>query len=596
MNPIIASIPALALCLLGPAVAQVSPNGPAISPFRGMRAVESGLEVQIHDDTWYALESVHGVDTATLLRESRRLCGGAWWKRVTEDLPALLDAMGHPAGREVDLQLRDLGNGELVELAAVPMTGENRRRLWQANGRGAAPAPDVAQPAEELAAGDALADLDELRSLLDSRYSYRELRKLDLDALFRAARGRLGDGAAGRDALAREVDAILRACGDGHSRLADGQLPASACWLPFLVQRVAGGHVAFWPDRSELLDAERPFVAAIDGHALERWLAAARARATQGSATMVERDAERLLRELGTLRADLGLRAGKRVAVRLRGAGAERELLLEVAAVKPVYGAWPRTESRLLDGNVGYLRLPSMRSEPEFLDGIDAAMQSFRGARALVVDVRGNGGGSRDALRRLFPYFLGPDDPPVVANVAAVLLSTCGRADPASLLADRGLHLADWQGWTDAQRAAITQFARGFAPEWQPPKGRFSPWHFLVLGRTDNPAAFHYTGPVLLLIDAGCFSATDVFVAALRTRPQVKLVGTATSGGSGRARPYRLPRSGIALQLSSMASFRPDGRLFDGNGIEPDVRCEPAPADLVSTSDAVLEAALKLAK
>jgi C-terminal processing protease CtpA/Prc len=118
----------------------------------------------------------------------------------------------------------------------------------------------------------------------------------------------------------------------------------------------------------------------------------------------------------------------------------------------------------------------------------------------------------------------------------------------------------------------------------------------MVLHRADNAAAFHYAAPVVVLIDGGCFSATDVFVAALRTRPQVRLCGTATSGGSGRARTYRLARSGIALQLSSMASFRPDGKLFEGNGIEPDVHCEPAPQDLVSSSDAVLAAAARLVR
>lgn len=56
-------------------------------------------------------------------------------------------------------------------------------------------------------------------------------------------------------------------------------------------------------------------------------------------------------------------------------------------------------------------------------------------------------------------------------------------------------------GWTDAQRAAITSFARGFTPSWKSPAGRFSPWHFLVLDRADNPRAFPYGRPVVVLID-----------------------------------------------------------------------------------------------
>jgi hypothetical protein len=574
---------------------EVARDGPRLSPFRGVRAVKDGLEVQVKDDAWFVLESVAGIDTATLLAASKELCGDNWWKRITEDLPALLAAMDLEVGTTVDLQLREPATGKTLTLSGVPMTEANRRRLLEANkGRRAEDAPETA--ASTLTAANARADLADLRRLLDERFAYRGLEKLDLDALFADAGRRLsGDGAdpIERAQLLREVDRILRALGDGHSRLAPGQLSPGACYLPFLVQRAQGGFAAFAADRSALLDGDHPFVDAIDGVPIERWHTAARARATQGSPALRERDTERGLRELAGLRAELGLPAATEVRVTLRGNGCA-EVALPVARQLPVYGAWPRRETRLLDGNVGYLRLPEMSSDAAFLDGIDAAMTSFRGTRALIVDVRGNGGGSRDALRRLFPYLLAPADAPQVANVAAALLAASEAQGAAAdgLLADRGLWPLEWSGWSDAQRAAITGLLHTFAPEWKLPQGRFSPWHFLVLDRADNAKAFAYVEPVRVLIDGGCFSATDVFVAALRTRPQVRLVGTATSGGSGRARLWRLPRSGIALQLSSMASFRPDGRLFDGRGVEPDVKCEPQPGDLVGKGDAVLDAAL----
>jgi hypothetical protein len=581
---------------------EVARDGPRLSPFGGVRAVKDGLEVQVADDAWFALESLAGIDTATLLARSKELCGHDWWKRITEDLPALLAAMDLEVGTTVDLQLREPATGRTVTLAGVPMTEVNRARLLAANQAGAAPdgAPPEAAPAT-LAVADARTDLADLRRLLDERFAYRELRKLDLDALFADAAHRLsGDrvsddrgAAVERTQLLREVDRILRALGDGHSRLAAGQLPPGSGYLPFLVQRAQGGFVAFRADRSALLDVENPFVDAIDGVPLERWHAAARARATQGSPALRERETERGLRELAELRTELGMQAAPDVRVTLRGNGGA-EVSLAVARRPPVYGPWPRAATRLLADNVGYLRLSEMSGDAAFLDGIDAAMATFRGTRGLIVDVRGNGGGSREALRRLFPYLLAPGDPPQVANVAAALLAA-GRpsgADADGLLADRGLRPLEWRGWSDAQRAAITQFLRAFQPEWKLPQGRFSPWHFLVLDRTDNPKAYPYDKPVRVLIDGGCFSATDVFAAALRTRPQVRLVGTATSGGSGRPLLWRLPRSGIALQLSSMASFRPDGLLFDGRGVEPDVRCEPLPGDFVGKGDAVLDAAL----
>lgn len=85
-----------------------------------------------------------------------------------------------------------------------------------------------------------------------------------------------------------------------------------------------------------------------------------------------------------------------------------------------------------------------------------------------------------------------------------------------------------------------------------------------------------------------------MFAAALGALPNVWLVGEPTGGGSGRARGYVLPKSGVRLQLSSMASFRPDGVLFEGNGVVPDVAVAMQPGDLVGASDTVLQHAVEL--
>ena len=73
---------------------------------------------------------------------------------------------------------------------------------------------------------------------------------------------------------------------------------------------------------------------------------------------------------------------------------------------RDVYGEWPRTHTRELDGGIGYLRVARMESDDEFLDGLRTAMGAFRDTQGLVIDVRGNGGGSRLALKTLLPYFI----------------------------------------------------------------------------------------------------------------------------------------------------------------------------------------------
>jgi C-terminal processing protease CtpA/Prc len=77
--------------------------------------------------------------------------------------------------------------------------------------------------------------------------------------------------------------------------------------------------------------------------------------------------------------------------------------------------------------------------------------------------------------------------------------------------------------------------------------------------------------PVVVLMDEGSFSATDIFLGAMSLAPNVTLMGVPSGGGSGRSRGFDLPNSRLRVILSTMASFRPDGHLYDGVGIAPDV-------------------------
>jgi Peptidase family S41 len=87
---------------------------------------------------------------------------------------------------------------------------------------------------------------------------------------------------------------------------------------------------------------------------------------------------------------------------------------------------------------------------------------------------------------------------------------------------------------------------------------------------------------------AGSFSAADGFLNAFADLPQVTIVGEPNAGGSGATRQFQLPRTRLVIALSSMASFRPNGKLFDGNGIDEDVAVKPAVEDYTADADSVL--------
>ncbi|REJ82157.1 MAG: hypothetical protein DWQ36_21570 [Acidobacteria bacterium] len=232
----------------------------------------------------------------------------------------------------------------------------------------------------------------------------------------------------------------------------------------------------------------------------------------------------------------------------------------------------------------------------ESLHELEMWMLRFRRARALVVDVLGNRGGARQALLRLFSEITPRGGPPRVVNVAAV------RRHPAHgphHLQARFMAPADSETWSPRERRAIRDVATTFDPEVELPPGQFGEWNYLVLSplREFPTAAPATERPVYVLMDEKCFSATDIFLAGLKGLPGVILVGAASSGGSAFAQRIVLsewPR--LEVRLASMASFRADGRLFDGHGVQPDVVVEPAPEDFVSRSDRVLEEALRLAQ
>ena len=218
---------------------------------------------------------------------------------------------------------------------------------------------------------------------------------------------------------------------------------------------------------------------------------------------------------------------------------------------------------------------------------INTWLPRFADTRGLIVDVRGNGGGSRDALMTLFPHLMREES--VVVNVAKYRLAP---EFGENRLASRFLYRAEHPGWTDAEQRVVRAFAASFEPEWNPPEENFSAWHYLVISRGD---AEPYTAPVVVLLDSSGLSATDIFLGALATLPNVTLMGEASSGGSANTEEVRLPNTNLRVKLASMASFRPNGRLYDGRGVEPDIAVQPAPSFfLQGGEDVVLERAVEM--
>jgi carboxyl-terminal processing protease len=195
-----------------------------------------------------------------------------------------------------------------------------------------------------------------------------------------------------------------------------------------------------------------------------------------------------------------------------------------------------------------YIRIPSFDQDVFEREAVEA-IQKADPAQSVVVDVRGNHGGST-------PEKL------------------------VEALMDR-----PYRWWAESTPQSISLFDyRGY---WD--KHVEAYWY----GDVNQPTSSAYKGRVFLLIDGGCFSACEDFVAPFKDNHRAVLVGERTAGSSGQPLSKSLG-DGMWIGLSTKREFFPDGSEFEGVGISPDIEVKSTIEDLRQGSDPVLRRAQEL--
>lgn len=172
-----------------------------------------------------------------------------------------------------------------------------------------------------------------------------------------------------------------------------------------------------------------------------------------------------------------------------------------------------------LEGNVGYLKFDAFEDADLCASTVAAAMTFLAGTRALIIDLRQNGGGQ----------------PKMVALISSYLF-------------DRRTHLNDlWTRHTNATEQFWTRDS--------------------VAGRR-----FGGTKPVYVLTSARTFSGAEEFSYNLKALKRATIVGETTGGGAHPVRGRRIDAH-FTIGVPYARAINPITRTnWESVGVEPDAK------------------------
>ncbi len=255
-------------------------------------------------------------------------------------------------------------------------------------------------------------------------------------------------------------------------------------------------------------------------------------------------------------------------------------------------------------GTFGYIRIFTFNvDDPEAFVLEFIRLAELLPQEGLIIDVRGNGGGhiwaSEGLLQVLTPYEVEPE--PTQFINTPLNLRICERHEQNPV----GIDLGPWVESIEQAIQTGAIYSRGFPIT---PKG-FA-----------NQFGQRYHGPVVLITDARCYSATDIFAAGFSDHDIGVILGIDDNTGAGGANvwthgllsallsvpqpadpdsPYNNLPNGAGMRVSIRRTLRvgqQSGTPLEDLGVTPHKRHHMTKNDLLNGNEDLIGAAAKILK
>ncbi|OCJ08560.1 peptidase S41 [Rhizobium sp. AC27/96] len=364
----------------------------------------------------------------------------------------------------------------------------------------------------------------------------------DFEARYRAYLGE-AIGAENRNAFSLATMRFFASLQNGHTFFEDEALSQQAGPAPFGIKRIDGQWTIVRSRMPELAPGE--VVTMVDHKPVDEWLKPIHEHIGQSSRTALDRATWRRV-FLFPRHFTIGMDDGRQVPVDLNAplAGPERGLVT-ATDVETI---------RRADGLV-VIRIPSF-ANPRYEQDAIFAIHHAGDARAILLDLRDNGGGSTPG-NLLSAIMTKPYRGTLVATPMTIAMNDASNSFNDTI-------------------AALPTLMMRYGPNVTPP----------LVGA--------WQGNIALLVNDGCASACEDFVLRFQDGGRGLVLGEPTYGSTGQPYFVRFPEFGMSFRVSTKREYFPDGRQFEGVGITPDRPIPVTREELSSGIDSQLELAASL--